>query len=163
MFASLFPSKKTPTSETTPLLAALHRYRSRHDGTDDAGEGDAEAIAQSPGDDEDEDEQEDEDRQRDGPLLPVFSSTFLGASAEHALFTLLTKSPRSHTHLQHHPRCPHNTRPAMRDHALLGPAALAAGFAILSQAHPAAAPLRPLFARHPVLSARQLSAVQEGE
>jgi hypothetical protein len=92
MFASLFPSKKSRTSETTPLLAALQQYRSRHNGANEAGERGPEVIARDDGDeeDEDEDEQEDQDRQRDGPLLPVFSSTFLGASAKHALFTLLT-------------------------------------------------------------------------
>jgi hypothetical protein len=95
MFASLFQSKKGSPSETTPLLAALHRYRSRRHGTNEAAEGDAEVIAQYEGEEEEEDEdeeQEDEDRQRDGPLLPVFSSTFLGTSAKLALFILLTKA-----------------------------------------------------------------------
>jgi hypothetical protein len=162
MFASLFQSKKGNPSETTPLLAALHRYRSRRHGTNEAAEGDAEVIAHYQGEEGDEDEeqeQEDEDRQRDGPLLPVFSSTFLGTSAKLAVFTPLTKSRRSHTHLQHNPRSPHNTCPTMRDHALVGPAALAAGLAVLGQTHPAAAALRPLFARHPILSSRKLSTV----
>ncbi|OAL03930.1 hypothetical protein IQ06DRAFT_324421 [Phaeosphaeriaceae sp. SRC1lsM3a] len=74
MFASLLRSKKPQVSETTPLLAALKRFRSREDGVEEAEEGDdAEAIEDYDG----EGAYEDEDRQRDGPLLPVFSSTFL--------------------------------------------------------------------------------------
>jgi len=76
MFASFLQSKKRQPSETTPLLAALNRYRSRQNGEADE-EDDAEAIGQDDG----EEEYEDEDRQRDGPLLPVFSSTFLGMLA----------------------------------------------------------------------------------
>lgn len=76
MFASLLRSKKSSrSSETTPLLAAIHRYRNRHNGE------------ASEGDDNYEDEanhfngeifDEDHDRRRDGPLLPVFSSEILG-------------------------------------------------------------------------------------
>jgi hypothetical protein len=75
MFASLLGSKNRRPSETTPLLAALSRYRNRQNGVDEAQEDNVEGIAQDEGEEEDE---EDEDRQRDGPLLPVFSSTFLG-------------------------------------------------------------------------------------
>lgn len=98
MFASLLRSKKSHPSETTPLLAALNRYRNRQHGVDEAQEDEPEDIAQYEGEEEDE---EDEDRQRDGPLLPVFSSTFLGMSfpPKYALFTLLTNQPRSHTNL----------------------------------------------------------------
>jgi hypothetical protein len=72
MFASLLRSKKSRPSENTPLLAALGRYHNRHNGeVDEAVE---EAVAQY----DDEGEDEDEDRRRDGSLLPVFSSTFLG-------------------------------------------------------------------------------------
>jgi hypothetical protein len=89
MFASLFASKSQRQSETTPLLAALNRYRRRHDGQDSEAD-DNEPDAAAPYDGEDDDE--DEDRQRDGPLLPVFSSVVLGtyradnhmrASAQH--------------------------------------------------------------------------------
>lgn len=72
MFASLLTSKKSRPSENTPLLAALSRYRNRHNG--EADEADEEAAAQY----DDEGEDEGEDRRRDGSLLPVFSSTFLG-------------------------------------------------------------------------------------
>lgn len=75
MFASLLRPKKAQTSETTPLLAALKRYRSRRHGVEEVEElDDAEAIEELDG----EEAYEDEDRRRDGPLLPVFSSTFLG-------------------------------------------------------------------------------------
>lgn len=75
MFASLFGSKKRRPSETAPLLAALNRYHSRqNEPSEDEDEHDAEGIAQYDGEDED----EDDDRRRDGPLLPVFSSEFLG-------------------------------------------------------------------------------------
>jgi hypothetical protein len=74
MFASLFQSKKRRPSETTPLLAALNRYRSHHHGADQPDGDDAPGVAHDDGDEED----EDEDRPRDGSLLPVFSSTFLG-------------------------------------------------------------------------------------
>ncbi|KAF1927950.1 uncharacterized protein M421DRAFT_421149 [Didymella exigua CBS 183.55] len=75
MFASLLRSKKSSrSSETTPLLAAIHRYRNRHN--DEASEGDdnyENEAAQFDGEIYD----EDHDRRRDGPLLPVFSSEFL--------------------------------------------------------------------------------------
>ncbi|KAF2631231.1 hypothetical protein BU25DRAFT_407759 [Macroventuria anomochaeta] len=74
MFASLLRSKKSSrSSETTPLLAAIHKYRNRHD---EASEGDddyEEDLGQYDGEVDD----EDEERRRDGPLLPVFSSEFL--------------------------------------------------------------------------------------
>lgn len=77
MFASLLRSKKSSrSSETTPLLAALHKYRSRHN--DEASEHDDDYehhVGQYRGEVDD----EDHDRRRDGPLLPVFSSEFLGA------------------------------------------------------------------------------------
>jgi hypothetical protein len=90
MFASLAQSKKTSPSETTPLLAALQRYRNRQNGVDEADDdGEAAVMAQYGGEEEEEDEdREDEDRQRDGPLLPVFSSTFLGMSAVCTVFCL---------------------------------------------------------------------------
>lgn len=81
MFNSLLRSKKrSRPSETTPLLAALHKYRSRHSDGDEAhgleADDDYEAAGGQYGgelDDEDDDR-----RGRDGPLLPVFSSEFLG-------------------------------------------------------------------------------------
>lgn len=74
MFASFLRSNKRRPSETTPLLEALSRYRSRQHGeTSEPGEY-AEAVAQYDGEDED----DDEDRGQDGPLLPVFSSELLG-------------------------------------------------------------------------------------
>ena len=75
MFASLLRSKKSRPSETTPLLTAIHKYRNH--GNDEASEADddyEDDIAQYDGEVDD----EDEDRRRDGPLLPVFSSEFLG-------------------------------------------------------------------------------------
>lgn len=74
MFASLLRTRKDDAHETTPLLQALSRYRSR------------DADARSADDDEDaahydagDEDYEDEDQgRRDGPLLPVFSSEFLG-------------------------------------------------------------------------------------
>lgn len=50
----------------------------------------------------------------------------------------------------------------MRDNALLGPIALAAGLAVPRQAHSATTPFQPFFARRPLLSAGKLPAVQEG-
>jgi hypothetical protein len=50
----------------------------------------------------------------------------------------------------------------MRNYTLLGPAALAAGFAVPRQAHPAADPFRPLLARQPILPPGQLPPVQKG-
>ncbi|KAF1942987.1 hypothetical protein EJ02DRAFT_502392 [Clathrospora elynae] len=74
MFASFFGSKSRRPSETTPLLAALNKYRRRQNGQDsEEDDNDPAAIAHYDGEDED----EDEDRQRDGPLLPVFSSQVL--------------------------------------------------------------------------------------
>lgn len=102
MFASLLRSKKSRPSESTPLLAALSRYRSHHSGAHEADGHDGEGVAQDHGEDEDE---EDDDRRRDEPLLPVFSSTFLGAhrigTCALFVYSLLTSnlSPRSHTHL----------------------------------------------------------------
>ncbi|KAE8841628.1 hypothetical protein PTNB73_05998 [Pyrenophora teres f. teres] len=77
MFASFFSSNSRRPSETTPLLAAIDRYRRRHNGEDsDADDNEPGAAGQYDG--EDEEEYEDEDRQRDGPLLPVFSPQVLG-------------------------------------------------------------------------------------
>lgn len=77
MFASLLRSKKSSrSSETTPLLAALHKYRNRHN--EEASEGDddyEDHVGRYDGEIDD----EDHDCRRDGPLLPVFSSEFLGA------------------------------------------------------------------------------------
>ncbi|KAH7395051.1 hypothetical protein DE146DRAFT_789827 [Phaeosphaeria sp. MPI-PUGE-AT-0046c] len=92
MFASLLRSSKPQVSENTPLLAALKRYRSRQNGVDEAEEGnDAEVIEEYDG----EGGYEDEDRQRDGPLLPVFSSTFLDRipiyNTTHAIRILLVQ------------------------------------------------------------------------
>jgi len=50
----------------------------------------------------------------------------------------------------------------MRDHAVLGPAAVTPGFAIPRQAHPAANSLRPLLSWPVVLPACELLAVQKG-
>jgi len=75
MFASFFRQKSRRPSETTPLLAAIQRYRRRQNGQDsEDDEDEQDALAQYEGEDDD----EDEDRQRDGPLLPVFSSEVLG-------------------------------------------------------------------------------------
>jgi len=86
MFASFFRQKSRRPSETTPLLAAINRYRRRQNGQDsEDDEDEQDALAQYEGEDDD----ENEDRQRDGPLLPVFSSEVLGrrtnmlASASH--------------------------------------------------------------------------------
>jgi hypothetical protein len=77
MFASLLRSKKSSrSSETTPLLAAIHRYRNRNN--DEASEGEDD-YGDEPGQFDGEIYDEDHDRRRDGPLLPVFSSEFLGA------------------------------------------------------------------------------------
>ena len=76
MFNSLLRSKKSSRpSETTPLLAALHKYRGRH--SDEAPERDDDYEA-AGGQYHGEVDDEDDDRRRDGPLLPVFSSEFLG-------------------------------------------------------------------------------------
>ncbi|KAF1838084.1 hypothetical protein BDW02DRAFT_489936 [Decorospora gaudefroyi] len=92
MFASFFRSKSRRPSETTPLLAALSRYRRRQHGDDS--EEDAhgpEGAAQYDGEDED----EDEDRQRDSPLLPVFSAQVLDRipiyNTTHAIRTILVQ------------------------------------------------------------------------
>lgn len=74
MFASLRRSKKSRPSETTPLLAALHKYRNRHEEASEADDDYEDDAAQYHGEVDD----EDEDRRRDGPLLPVFSAEFLG-------------------------------------------------------------------------------------
>jgi hypothetical protein len=87
MFASLVQSKKTSPSETTPLLAALQRYRNGRNGADEADD-DGEAAVMAQYGDEEEEEEEREDEHRDGPLLPVFSSTFLGTSAVCTVFCL---------------------------------------------------------------------------
>jgi hypothetical protein len=83
MFKSLLGSRKDGLpSETTPLLAALARYRSRNDEQSD--EADEFAAQYDGADEEDDDDDEDEDERqgnrRDGPLLPVFSAEFLGTS-----------------------------------------------------------------------------------
>lgn len=75
MFASLLRPNARRPSETTPLLAALNKYRQRQNGEPSEPDEDQEFIAQY------EDEDEDEDRQPDGPLLPVFSSEVLGMLA----------------------------------------------------------------------------------
>jgi hypothetical protein len=82
MFASLLGSRKDPRSETTPLLQALNSYRARQtaDNNESASNQDADeeyraGVAGQYGDDA---EDEDNDGGRDGPLLPVFSSEFLG-------------------------------------------------------------------------------------
>ena len=149
MFASFFSKKSRRPSETTPLLAAINRYRRRQNGEDSESEDEQEGVAQYDGDEDD----EDEDRQRDGPLLPVFSAEVLG-TRRIMLACLLVHGTdnirRSHTHLQHHARHSHNPRSAMRNHAVMGPAALPASVAISRQAHPAADSLR----RTPVPTSR---------
>lgn len=91
MFASLLRSKKSQPSESTPLLAALNRYRSRQ-------HGEPSEPDESPGLDqyEDEDDEENFDRRRhDGPLLPVFSSELLDRlpiySTTHAIRIVLVQ------------------------------------------------------------------------
>jgi len=80
MFASLLRSKKSSrSSETTPLLAALHKYRSRHNDEASEHDDDYEHHEHHVGRYDGEVDDEDHDRRRDGPLLPVFSSEVLGA------------------------------------------------------------------------------------
>jgi hypothetical protein len=161
MFTSLLRSKKRAPSETTPLLAALSKFRRRRNGEPEEADDDVpDAVAQYDDDDDDDDE---DNRGRDGSLLPVFSPAFLGMLSQMAyLFTRLTSPSRSRPHLQHDPRDPYNPRPTMRDDAVMGPAALAASLAVPRQAYPAADPLRPLLARHAILPLGELPAVQEG-
>jgi hypothetical protein len=161
MFTSLLRSKKRAPSETTPLLAALSKFRRRRNGEPEEADDDVPgAVAQYDDDDDDDDE---DNRGRDGSLLPVFSPAFLGMLSQMAyLFTRLTSPSRSRPHLQHDPRDPYNPRPTMRDDAVMGPAALAASLAVPRQAYPAADPLRPLLARHAILPLGELPAVQEG-
>lgn len=85
MFASLLGSRKDPRSETTPLLQALDRYRRRYHNphgepsVDDEDHDGEDADHQVPGyHDPDDDDEDDDGRGGDGPLLPVFSSEFLG-------------------------------------------------------------------------------------
>lgn len=94
MFASLLRPKKTRArvSETTPLLAALSKYRAHHSHTrapDEPAHG-LDDDDDGHGDDDDNDndlpyaaelDDEDDDARRDGPLLPVFSAELLGPSA----------------------------------------------------------------------------------
>ncbi|KAF1846566.1 uncharacterized protein K460DRAFT_356222 [Cucurbitaria berberidis CBS 394.84] len=92
MFASLLRSKKSRPSETTPLLAALNRYRSRQNGeASEAEDDDPEVVAQYDGEDED----EHQGRRQDEPLLPVFSSAVLDRlpiySTTHAIRILLVQ------------------------------------------------------------------------
>jgi hypothetical protein len=160
MFTSLLRSKKRAPSETTPLLAALSKFRRRRNGEPEEADDDVpDAVAQY----EDDDDDDEDNRGRDGSLLPVFSPAFLGMLSQMAyLFTRLTSPSRSRPHLQHDPRDPYNPRPTMRDDAVMGPAALAASLAVPRQAYPAADPLRPLLARHAILPLGELPAVQEG-
>ncbi|KAK1914545.1 hypothetical protein P3342_010534 [Pyrenophora teres f. teres] len=73
MFASFFSSNSRRPSETTPLLAAIDRYRRRHNGEDsDADDNEPGAAGQYDG--EDEEEYEDEDRQRDD-RIPIYNTT----------------------------------------------------------------------------------------
>ncbi|KAF2129448.1 hypothetical protein P153DRAFT_340297 [Dothidotthia symphoricarpi CBS 119687] len=93
MFSSFLRSGDRRPVETTPLLAALNRYRNRQDAepSEDEDNPGLEGIGQYDGEDED----EDEDRRRDGPLLPVFSSEFLDRvpiyNATHAIRTILVQ------------------------------------------------------------------------
>ncbi|KAF2866247.1 hypothetical protein BDV95DRAFT_505392 [Massariosphaeria phaeospora] len=78
MFASLLRTRNDRRSETTPLLAALSRYRARRDDEEDHADeadddDDPEEVAPYDGEDEDEDHH----GRGDGPLLPVFSSEVL--------------------------------------------------------------------------------------
>lgn len=166
MFASLLRSNKKRPSETTPLLAALNRYRSRQNGEDSEADEEHQnhrrVITRYDGGDED----EDDGRRQDGPLLPVFSSAVLGMHIWIMMLllqiALLTTSHRSHPHLQHHTRYPHNTCPTMRNHAFVGPIALAAGFPVSCQTHPATNPVGELLTRSALLPDRELPTVQEG-
>ncbi|USP76075.1 hypothetical protein yc1106_03349 [Curvularia clavata] len=101
MFSSFLGSTSRRPSETTPLLAAIDRYRRRHHAAEsDAAHHEPGAVAQYDGeDDDDEDDDEDEDRQgdrqRDGPLLPVFSPEILDRipiyNTTHAIRIILTQ------------------------------------------------------------------------
>ena len=84
MFKSLLGTQQGRQRERTPLLAALDRYRNRNrdsEGDDNENDNDND---NGPNEDEDDidgenyDEDDDDDAQRDGPLLPVFSSEVLG-------------------------------------------------------------------------------------
>ncbi|KAF1950172.1 hypothetical protein CC80DRAFT_554632 [Byssothecium circinans] len=95
MFASLLgKSRRDQRSETTPLLQALSQYRSRYqdDEHSDSDPHDAHdnITQQYDGGDEDDDGRS---GQRDGPLLPVFSSEFLDRiptyNATHAIRILV--------------------------------------------------------------------------
>jgi hypothetical protein len=78
MFASFLRSQKGRKSESTPLLAALDRVRSRNTGDNSDDEDDEyDEIGQYDGGDEDDEDNGGDGR--DGPLLPVFSE-FLGIS-----------------------------------------------------------------------------------
>jgi hypothetical protein len=90
MFASLLRPKKSGASETTPLLAALSKFRNRRNGeAEEADDNVSDVIVQY----EDEDEEEDDDRGRDGSLLPVFSPAFLGMLSQAGVLVYLTNKP----------------------------------------------------------------------
>ncbi|KAF2797828.1 hypothetical protein K505DRAFT_234566 [Melanomma pulvis-pyrius CBS 109.77] len=77
MFKTLLGTQKGRRSERTPLLAALHRYRSRNTDDDSASDADHDGPEHVQQYDGEYDEDDDDDGQRDGPLLPVFSSEVL--------------------------------------------------------------------------------------
>lgn len=75
MFSSLLRSRKDDRPETAPLLAAFNR-RLRYTHAD--GDDNNEDAYQANYDQRDDDYEEEDRGGRDGPLLPVFSSEFLG-------------------------------------------------------------------------------------
>lgn len=89
MFASLLRPRKQDGDETTPLLQALRRYRSRDDEapSDDDDNND---LAHNPYDGQDEEFEDEDHGRRDGPLLPVFSAEVLGMSTPAVISCLLT-------------------------------------------------------------------------
>lgn len=78
MFSTLLGKQKARRSERTPLLAALHRYQSRESHRGQSASEDDHEDGTARYDGEDEDDEDGVSGRRDGPLLPVFSSEFLG-------------------------------------------------------------------------------------
>jgi hypothetical protein len=82
MWSTFLGKRKARRSDRTPLLAALHRYQSRESHRDHSASDDDLDYGTARYDGEDEDDEDGVSAQRDGPLLPVFSSEFLGMAAE---------------------------------------------------------------------------------
>lgn len=78
MFSSFSGKQKGRRSERTPLLQALQRYQSRESQRDPSASEDDHEDLTARYDGEDEDDEDGILGRRHGPLLPVFSSEFLG-------------------------------------------------------------------------------------